>query len=143
MLTKCSINFSVGWITLPHSGHVFLQIFLRSISWPHLSHSKVFFLMIQFYVLWGYFIIKWRHWLKSHIPKIWQQLSLFILWTKLSIFYRCVVSNSCILSICSVNILVVWITFPHTGHGFFKYFKTKLVYHKYHIPFSSSNQDVD
>ena len=67
------------------------------------------------------------------------------------------VSNSCILFICSVNILVVWITLPHSGHGFLKYFKTKLVYHKYHIPkfsfkwtnsmffevFSSSNQDID
>ena len=61
------------------------------------------------------------------------------------------------LTICHFNFTVGWITLPHSEHGFFKYFYTKLVDHKYHIPdfsskwtnfmsyelFSSSNQDID
>ena len=76
---------------------------------------------------------------------------------KISLLLCFGISNSCILIICSVNILVVWITLPHSGHGFFKYFYTKLVDHKYHIPkfsykwtnsmtcevFSSPNQVID
>ena len=72
-------------------------------------------------------------------------------------YIECSFSYSCMLSICSINFSVVWITLPHSGHGFFEYFYTKLVDHKYHIPdfsskwtnfmsyelFSSSNQDID
>ena len=72
------------------------------------------------------------------ISKVWQQLSLFISRTKFSLSLWSGVSKLCILFIGSVNILVVWITLPHSEHGFFKYFKTKLVYHKYHIPKVSS-----
>ena len=51
-------------------------------------------------------------------------VSLFIPRTKFFHLYRCGVFNSCILFICSVYILVVWITLPHSEHVFFSNIST-------------------